>query len=141
MTQADVRAQYAAARGGAGLVDRRDFGVVEATGRDRASFLHALLSNDVKSLAAGQGCAATLLDIHGKVQVVVLVWVLDDRILLATPPGTAASALEALDKYLFSEKVVLRDASEDWALLMLTGPAAPSVAERLAGVTPDARPW
>ena len=90
MTQADVRAQYVAARGGVGLVDRRDFGVVEATGRDRASFLHALLTNEVKALAPGQGCAATLLDIHGKVQVVLFVWVLDDRILLVTPPATAS---------------------------------------------------
>jgi aminomethyltransferase len=115
--------------------------VLEATGRDRATFLNALLSNDVKSLAAGQGCAATLLDVHGKVQVVLLVWVLDDRILLVTPPATAASTLEALDRYLFSEKVDLRDASEDWALFLLTGPEAPSLVERLAGAVPEARPW
>jgi folate-binding protein YgfZ len=141
MIGTDAKAQYAAARSAVGLVDRRDLGVLEASGRDRAPFLNALLSNDVKSLAPGQGCAATLLDIHGKVQVVVLVWVLDDRILLVTPPGTAATTLEALDKYLFSEKVVLRDASAEWALLLLAGPAAPSLAERLTGVTLDARPW
>ena len=80
----------------AGL-DRSACGVLEVTGRDRASFLHALLSNEVKALAPGQGCAATLLDIHGKVQVMLFVWVLDDRILLVTPPDTAASTLEALD--------------------------------------------
>jgi folate-binding protein YgfZ len=141
MTPADVSAQYAAARGGIGLVDRRDLGVVEATGRDRASFLHALLSNEVKALAPGQGCAATLLDVHGKVQVVLIVWVLDDRILLVTPPGMAPTALEALDNYLFSEKVALRDASGDWALLMLIGPAAPSLVERLTGQAPEAQPW
>ncbi len=133
--------EYAAARRGVGLIDRRDHGVLEATGRDRASFLNALLSNDVKSLTPGQGCAATLLDIHGKVQVVLLVWVLDDRILIVTPPATAASTLEALDKYLFSEKVDLRDASEDWALFMLTGPESPALIVRLAGAVPDARPW
>jgi folate-binding protein YgfZ len=141
MASNDARAEHAAVRTRAGLVDRRDHGVLEVTGRDRASFLHALLSNDVKSLAAGQGCAATLLDVHGKVQVVLLVWVLDDRILLVTPPGTAASTLEALDKYLFSEKAILRDATEDWALLLLAGPEAPALAERLAGAVPDGRPW
>jgi folate-binding protein YgfZ len=141
MATNEARMEYAAARRGVGLVDRRDHGVLEATGRDRAAFLNALLSNDVKSLAAGQGCAATLLDVHGKVQVVVLVWVLDDRILLVTPPATAASTLEALDRYLFSEKVELRDASEEWALFLLTGPEASSLVERLAGVAPDARPW
>jgi folate-binding protein YgfZ len=141
MESLDVRAEHVAVRTRAGIVDRRDHGVLEVTGRDRASFLHALLSNDVKSLAAGQGCAATLLDVHGKVQVVLLVWVLDDRILLVTPPGTAASTLEALDRYLFSEKAVLRDAGEDWALFLLAGPEAPALAERLGGAVPDGRPW
>jgi folate-binding protein YgfZ len=141
MTTSDAHVQYAAARRGAGLVDRRGHGVLEVTGRDRATFLNALLSNDVKSLTPGQGCAATLLDVHGKVQVVLLVWVLDDRIVVVTPPGTAASTLEALDRYLFSEKVDLRDASEEWALFMLTGPESPALTERLAGAVPGARPW
>jgi folate-binding protein YgfZ len=141
MTASDAQSQHDAVRRAVGLVDRRDHGVLEVTGRDRATFLHALLSNDVKSLAPGQGCAATLLDIHGKVQVVLLVWVLDDRILLVTPPGTATSTLEALDTYLFSEKAVLREAGEDWALLMLAGPQAPALIEQVAGATPDARPW
>jgi folate-binding protein YgfZ len=141
MPMADAKVEYAAARRHVGLVDRRGHGVLEATGRDRATFLNALLSNDVKSLTPGQGCAATLLDVHGKVQVVLVVWVLDDRILVVTPPETAASTLEALDRYLFSEKVELRDASEEWALFMLTGPEAPALAERLAGAAPEPRPW
>jgi len=129
----DVVAEYAAARTAVGIVDRRDWSVVEVTGRDRAAFLHALLSNEVKALAPGQGCAATLLDVHGKVQALVLVWVLDDRIHLVSPPGLGASLVEQLDKYLFAEKVELRDASGEWALLLLAGPQADAVAERLAG--------
>src|SRR5919201_45852 len=84
----DAAAEYRAVREGVGVIDRRDSGVLEATGRDRASFLHALVTNDVKALAAGQGCAAALLDVHGKVQVMLLVWALEDRIVLVTPPGT-----------------------------------------------------
>jgi len=141
MTTSDARAEYAAVRSGAGVIDRREAGVLEATGRDRATFLHALLSNEIKALAPGRGCAATLLDIHGKVQVLLFVWVLDDRILLVTPPGMAAETLEALDKYLFSEKVVLRDASEDWALFLLAGPQAPSLLQRLTGAVPEESPW
>jgi tRNA-modifying protein YgfZ len=141
MTTGDARAEYAAVRTGAGVIDRRDFGVIEAAGRDRASFLHALLSNEIKALAAGQGCAATLLDVHGKVQVLLLVWVLDDRILLVTPPGSAPETYAALDKYLFSEKVDLRDASEDWTLCLVAGPQAPDLVQRLAGAVPDAGAW
>src|SRR6185312_62719 len=125
MTTGDARAEYAAVRSTAGVIDRRDAGVLEATGRDRASFLHALLSNEIKALAPGQGCAATLLDVHGKVQILLLVWVLEDRILLVTPPGMAGATLEALDKYLFSEKVVLEDATEERALILAAGPQAP----------------
>ena len=133
--------EYRAVREGCGLVDRRDRGVLEVTGRDRASFLHALLSNEVKALAPGQGCAATLLDVHGKVQEALLVWALDDRIVLVTPPGRAASALEALDHYLFSEKAVLEDVTGAHALLMLAGPRAPVVAETLVGTRPPEGAW
>jgi len=96
--------EYALVRRQVGFLDRTDFGVLELTGRDRASFLHALVSNEIKVLGPGQGCAATLLDIHGKVQVVLFVWVADDRIFVVTPPAMAAKTAEALDHYLFSEK-------------------------------------
>jgi len=137
----DPRADYLAVRGGVGLIDRRDLGVVEVSGRDRASFLNALLSNDIKSLAAGQGCAATLLDVHGKVQALLLVWALEDRVLLITPPGLAADTIERLDHYLFSEKVSLADVTAEWALFMLAGPNASDVAERLSQTRPAAAPW
>ena len=87
---------YALVRRQVGLLDRGDFGVLELTGRDRATFLHALVSNEIKALAPGQGCAATLLDVHGKVQVVLFVLVADDRIFVLTPPAMAAKTAEAL---------------------------------------------
>src|SRR5574341_2400195 len=93
----DATAEYAAVRMGAGLVDRGDWGVLEVTGRDRATFLHALLSNEIKALAPGQGCAAALLDPHGKVQVILFVWVLEDRILLVLPRGLTDKISQALD--------------------------------------------
>jgi folate-binding protein YgfZ len=141
LTYGDPGDEYAAARRRAALLDRGHYGVLEVEGRDRATFLHALLSNEVKALAPGQGCAATLLDVHGKVQVVLFVWVLDDRILLVVPPGTAGKVLEALDHYLFSEKVALRDASEETALFLLAGPEAGALVERLTGARPPERPW
>src|SRR6266446_3516137 len=134
-------AEYRAARDAVGVVDRSDLGVVEVTGRDRAKFLHALLSNDIAALAPGQGCAATLLDIHGKVQVTLVVLVLDDRMLLLTPPGMGESTVAALDHYLFAEKVTLEDVTGQRALLMLVGPAAEETAKRLTGAAPPDAPW
>ena len=137
----DAAAEYGAVRRRAGLIDRGDRGLIEATGRDRASFLHALLSNEIKALAPGQGCAATLLDIHGKVQATLLVWVLDDRIVLVTPPGMAAAVYEQLDKYLFAEKVGLEDVGGAHGLLLVAGPATPGLVRELAGAAPAEAPW
>src|SRR5437870_3549775 len=92
----DASAEYAAARRGVALADRGDWGVLDVTGRDRATFLHALLSNEIKALQPGQGCTAALLDVHGKVQVILTVWVLEDRIRLVMPRGLTAKISESL---------------------------------------------
>jgi len=134
-------ADYRAARDAVGVVDHSDLGVVDVDGRDRAKFLHALLSNDIASLAPGQGCAAALLDVHGKPQVLLVVWALDDRLLLLTPPAMGESTVAALDHYLFAEKVVLADATGERALLMLVGPAADETVKRLTGVVPPDTSW
>ena len=133
--------EYAQVRRRVGLLDRSDFGILELTGRDRATFLHALVSNEIKALGPGQGCAATLLDVHGKVQVVLLVWVADDRIFVLTPPAMAAKAAEALDHYLFSEKVAIEDVSRGHALALLAGPEARATIERLTGACPPEKAW
>src|SRR5215468_9636469 len=133
--------EYAQVRQRVGLLDRSDFGVLDLTGRDRATFLHALVSNEIKALGAGQGCAATLLDVHGKVQVVLFVWVADDRIFVVTPPAMAAKAAEALDHYLFSEKVAIEDVSRGHALALLAGPEARATIERLSGACPPEKAW
>jgi folate-binding protein YgfZ len=137
----DATAEYRAVREGVGVLDRSDRGLIEATGRDRAAFLHALVSNEVKALTPGQGCAATLLDIHGKVQATLFVWVFEDRIVLVTPPGMGAATFDMLDKYLFAEKVVLEDATGRYALLLLAGPEAAALAKRLTGGVPLDSPW
>jgi folate-binding protein YgfZ len=133
--------EHAAVRTAAGVVNRGDLGVLEVTGRDRATFLHAMLSNDIAALAPGQGCAATLLDVHGKVQVVLRVLALDDRMLVLTPPGAAASTNEALDTYLFSEKAYFREATGEEAMFLVAGPDAPSLVGRVAGAEPPDRAW
>ena len=134
-------ADYRAARDAVGVVDRSDLGAVEVSGRDRAKFLHALLSNDIAALVPGQGCTAALLDVHGKPHVLLIVWALDDRMLLLTPPGMGESTVAALDHYLFAEKVVLTDVTGQRALLMLVGPAADETVKRLTGVVPPDAAW
>ena len=137
----DPGAEYTAVRAAVGLIDASDAGVVEVIGRDRAGFLHAMLSNDIKALAPGRGCRAAFLDVHGKVRALLVAWVLEDRILLLTPHGLAAKTVQDLDQYLFSEKVTFRDATGDVTLLLLAGPGAPALARRVSGVGVPEAPW
>jgi tRNA-modifying protein YgfZ len=137
----DPAAEYGAARSDAGVVDRSLTGVIEVTGRDRASFLHAMLTNDVKSLEPGAGCAAAFLDAHGKIQSMLTVLALHDRILLVVPPPSGEKLLGLLDGFLFSEKANLRDASDEFATFMMVGPGADDVIARVAGARPPERPW
>jgi folate-binding protein YgfZ len=141
LSYGDPAAEYRAVRHGAGLIDRGDLGALAVTGRDRASFLHALLSNDVKSLAAGQGARAALLDIHGKIRALLTILAGDDEMLVFTPPGMAAPTLEALDQYLFSEKAYFKDVTDEIATLALAGPETPDLIARLGGELPAEPMW
>src|SRR5262249_59176712 len=60
---------------------------------------------------------------------------------LVTPRGMAEKVAESLDHYLFSEQVVIRDASPETALFVLAGPESRSTVERLAGASPPEKAW
>jgi aminomethyltransferase len=79
--------------------------------------------------------------VHGKVQGLLRVLALEDRILVITPPAFAAKTNEALDTYLFSEKAYFRDATGEFAMFLLAGPEAPALVQRVAGTVPGDRAW
>ncbi len=129
----DVVAEHRAVREGAGVVDRSLVGKVTVTGRDRQAFLHGMLSNEIKSLKPGEGTAAAFLDAHGKVLALLHLYVLEDRLLLELPPGLTDKTLQALDRFLISEKVYFESADESFSVLDVEGPRAESVLSGLAG--------
>jgi folate-binding protein YgfZ len=138
----DPAGEHAAVRGGAGLLDRWGQGVIEATGRDRAAFLHGMVTNDVKGLRPGQGCQAAQLDAHGKVLALMVVHCLADRLLLEMDRTLVAPTLEALERLHFSERVELDDATGREAAIGVAGPAARKVLEAaLARPLPDLAAW
>lgn len=133
MHYGDAAAEHEAVRERVGVVDRSFRGKVEATGRDRASFLHAMLSADVKGLQPGQGCPAAHLDPHGKVVSLLFVHCLADCLVLETDRLLVAPTLAALDRLLISERVELLDASAASGILTLAGPAARKTVEGMVG--------
>ncbi len=132
----DPRAEYEAVRAAAGLLDLSFQGKVRFTGADRADFLNRMLSNDVKSLPAGSGCRAFLLDPKGHVVAYLALHVLAEDVLAETDPPMAAAMIEMLSRYVVADDVIIEDVSEAWGLLSLQGPRAPAVLGDLLGGGP-----
>ncbi len=122
---------YRAIREGAatGGLDAR--GQIAVAGKDRASFLQGLLTNDIQRLSAGTGCYAAWLTPQGRMLTDMHVFESGEMILLDVPAGQAASTLQRLDQFLFSEDVQLADLAGSLRGVWIHGPAAPAIVERV----------
>lgn len=138
----DPAGEHEAVRERAGVIDRSERGKIEVTGKDRATFLHGLISNDVKGLAPGQGRQAALLDIQGKMTALLVVHCLPDRLVLETDRPLAEPLLSGIDRYLFSERAELEDVTAASGILTVAGPSARKIVEQAVGVAvPDLGRW
>jgi folate-binding protein YgfZ len=137
MSSASSEAAYAAARRTAAWIDRSHRGHIVVSGRDRASYLHGLFTNDIAALGPGTGCYAAYLTPQGRMITDVWVYELGDVILLALGAGQKDALLSRLDQFVFSEDVQLEDASTTFGGVAIIGPHAAAVVERLTGVPRD----
>jgi folate-binding protein YgfZ len=133
----DAAVEHRTAREGVAIFDRSALGKAEVTGRDRAAFLQGMLTNDVKGLAPGQGCAAAFLDAHGRVMALLVVYALADRLWLELPSGLTEKTLQGLDHFLISEKAEFEAADERFAVIGAEGPGARALLEGLTGQPVD----
>ena len=124
-----ISAGYAAARRGAALIHRADRARILVSGKDRASYLHGLLTNDVQSLTAGGGCYAAYLTAQGRMISDLWVYELGDVILLSLGRDRAATVLEKLDQFIFSEDVQLGDVTDTFASVAIVGPGAAAIVD------------
>ncbi len=118
----DFASECEAVRKGVGLLDFSARGKIEVTGKDRVSFLHNLLSNDIKSLGMGNGCYAALLNAQGRILADMVVYVFANHIVLGTEPGLEKKVIDQLEKLHVTEDVTFRDTSSNWILISLQGP-------------------
>ena len=95
------------------LIDRSSQGTIALTGADRASFLHALLTNDIASLTRGQGVYAAYLTPQGRMISDMRVIETGTRMLLGVERDIAAPLAERFDKLIFSEDVQAKDVTNE----------------------------
>jgi folate-binding protein YgfZ len=129
---------YQAARQRAAAIDRSARGRIVVSGKDRATYLQGLLTNDIPALAAGSGCYAAYLTPQGRMISDLWVYELGDVILLNLPSvETKNTVLAKLDQFIFSEDVQLGDVTEAFAQIAIVGPAASQVVGGLLADSPE----
>lgn len=127
--------QYNAAHNSAIVVDRSTCGTVAMTGNDRASFLHALLTNDIAGLPMGRGVYAVYLTPQGRMISDMRVIETGNRMLLNVARDVAAPLAERFDKLIFSEDVQPRDATGELAIVGVHGPSAARMIHQATGTS------
>jgi len=120
----NASAEYEAARRAVGFFERLDRGRIVVRGKDRASYLQGLLTNDVAALTAGQGCYTAYLPPQGRMISDLWVYELGDRMLMSLPLGTTPTVLARLDEFVFAEDVQLEDVTNAFDSVVVLGPSA-----------------
>ncbi len=106
------------------LFDHPDRGIIEVRGSDRIQFLNNILSNDIKSLSAGEGMPACFLNAQAKLIAYMNALCFDQFLWLALDYRVKDKLLEALHKTIIMEQVELVDRSDELKLISLHGPQA-----------------
>jgi len=135
----DPDGEYGALRQTAGVLDLSFRGRLCLTGADRQRFLNGQVTNNVKDLAAGQGCYAALVNHKGKIQGDLNIHALANELLLDFEPGQMETVMARLEKYIIADDVQLVNVAPHYGLLSVQGPKAAAVmADCGLGVIPPA---
>lgn len=94
-----------------------DLGMVEITGEDRLSWLHAMLSQNIKNLSAPSSTEALLLDPSGHIEVLLHLIVAENSVWLILPKLQIAQLLNWFKKTKFRSKVEWVDQSEKFSVV------------------------
>src|SRR5439155_7968579 len=124
-------AEHQAVRQAAGYFDLSHRARFAAAGTDHVSFLHNMLSNDVKALAPGQGTYATLLDVKGHILADLRVYRERDQIVLETDADLLAKTMQTLERYIIMDDVALRPL--ELSSIALQGPRSSALLGKILG--------
>ena len=113
-------------------------GKIRATGEDRARLLHAMTTQDVQSLAPGQGCYAFFLNAQGRILGDVNIFCREDSFLLDTEPETRQKLYDHIDRYIIADDVTPEDVTGEMSTIAIEGPQSAAVLERLGAPLPEA---
>jgi folate-binding protein YgfZ len=111
-------------------------GLVEAAGSDAVRFVDKFTTAALATIATGRGSESFFTDARGQVLVLATILRTETGLLILTPPEKAALLRDHLEHYHIREAVELRDATAEFAPLLVIGPEAAAAVERVTGCVP-----
>ncbi len=129
----DAAAEYRNARETVALIDKNYRAVLSFTGPDRVRYLNAILTNNIKDLAAGHGILSLLLNPQGHILAEIETYAFADRLLCVSYAMIRERLIEWLEKYIIMDDVTLTDETALYGTLALEGPKAAALVQEVAG--------
>jgi len=130
----DPAAEYRFANQSVALLDKNYRAYLSFTGPDRVRYLNAILTNNIKDLAPGQGTISLLLNPQGHILAELETYALADQHLCVSYAMIREQLVQWMDKYIIMDDVTLTDETERWGTLALEGPKAAAVVRETSGV-------
>ncbi len=126
LTRPEPPRDYAAALSGAAHRFRQ-VGILAAGGDDRVAFLQGQLTQDVRTLVPGASLPAAGLSPKGKILYFGRVVALPERLLIIGPGVARPFVQSHLAKYAAFQKVTISDATDEFCVVGLYGPAVAEI--------------
>ena len=132
----DIASQYRIIAARAGWSEKAARGRLGFRGKDRAAFLHGLLTNDVAGLAPGAGTYALYLTPQGRMIADLHIFVRADDLIADVPAGRAAALAQTFDGLIFAEDVQVSDESAALRQFAVVGARAAEAIGEAFGIDP-----
>ena len=140
----DLPADYGApdiewrlARETVALFDTSYHAIFELTGPDRARYLNAITTGDIKTLPDGRGVLGLLLNAQGHILDEIETYAFPEKLLLLSHLTVRQPTFATLDKFIIMDDCTLADVSEQFASCALEGPRAAGAVVTACGVALD----
>lgn len=121
----DAREEYRRLRESAAVVDKNHRVWLDFTGPDRARYLNAVLTNNVRDLQQGHGAVNLLLNPQGHILAEMETYAMADRIRVATYQLNRARTIETLERFIIMDDVAITDVTEQLGAIAVGGPKTP----------------
>ena len=125
--------EYDALTRSAGLLDRSHVGRLKLIGQDSLDLLDRLSTNDLMSLHVDHGIPTVLTSNKGRIIDLLFVFRESDSLLVLTAPENQRRVADWIKFYIFAEDVVIRDVTEEMAMLSVFGPKGATLLGQVSG--------